>query len=341
MRGSLPEGACLTIDRRSVLLGTLALGAGSAADAQTAAPAASESRRLTYPDPSETIDLWRSRPPGAGAQMPTEVVRERSSNPAYNDRYVFGVSRPRMVVFRPERPNGSAVLIMPGGSYQWVVVDKEGYEMARWLSERGATVFVLFYRLPHEGWLSGPDTPLADAQRAIRIIRDRASLYQLDPARICALGFSAGGHLCASLAMRFDAKLYAAVDGADSRSARPDIVAPIYPVISMSAPTAHRLSRSHLIGDGADSELERIYNPALHVRADAPTTFLCHAEDDPSVPVANTLMLREALLAAKVHVETHLYADGGHGFGLRLAKGKSVEGWQEVFFSWGRKCGVF
>jgi len=131
LRGSPHEGTCLTIDRRSVLLGTLALGTGSAAGAQTAAPAAFGSRRLSCPDPSETIDLWRSRPPGAGAQMPTEVVRERSSNPAYNDRYVFGITRPRMVVFRPQRPNGSAVLIMPGGSYQWVVVDKEGYEMAQ------------------------------------------------------------------------------------------------------------------------------------------------------------------------------------------------------------------
>jgi acetyl esterase/lipase len=140
---------------------------------------------------------------------------------------------------------------------------------------------------------------------------------------------------------RFGAAVYEPVDSADALPARPDIAAPIYPVISMSAPTAHRDSRALLIGEHASPELERAYNPALNVPSNAPPAFLCHAEDDASVPVANTLGLREALLAAKIPVETHLYANGGHGFGLRLAKGKSVEGWQEVFFSWGRRCGVF
>ena len=141
--------------------------------------------------------------------------------------------------------------------------------------------------------------------------------------------------------MRFDAHVYGAVDPVDRLSARPDIAAPVYPVISMSAPTAHHDSRTNLIGAVAGPELERAYNPALNVPSNAPPAFLCHAEDDRSVPVSNTLMLREGLRTAKVRVETHLYADGGHGFGLRLAKGKSVEGWQEVFFSWAQKCGAF
>ena len=325
------------IDRRSVVLGAFALGAASKAGAQSAPPATSQSDHLIWPDPRETIDLWPGRPPASPSELPVEVVKERSSNPAYNDRYVFGISRPRMAVFRPQNPNGSAVLIMPGGSYRWVVIDKEGYEMARWLSDRNVTAFVLFYRLPGEGWRSGPDTPLADAQRAMRLIRNHSGSYGTDPGRICALGFSAGGHLCASLMTRFAARVYQPVDEADALSARPDLTAPIYPVISMSAPTAHGDSRAHLIGVQASAKLERAYNPALNVPPDAPPTFLCHAEDDPSVPVANTLMLREGLLRAKVPVETHLYADGGHGFGLRLARGKSVEGWQEVFFAWGRK----
>lgn len=322
-------------------MGSLVLGAASRAVAQTKPPNTVGSGHLSWPDPVETIDLWPSRPPGAGDRLPVEIVRERSRDSSYNDRYVLGISRPRMAVFRPQKPNGSAALIMPGGSYKWVVIDKEGYEMARWLSERGVTVFVLFYRLPQEGWASGPDTPLADAQRAMRIIRNRALSYGVDPRRICALGFSAGGHLCASLATRFGARVYAAIDDVDSLSARPTIAAPVYPVISMSAPIAHQESRSHLIGPLAGPEVERAYNPALSVPPNAPAAFLCHAEDDPSVPVANTLMLREALRASRVPVETHLYADGGHGFGLRLAKGRSVEGWQEVFFSWGRKQKVF
>src|SRR3954454_15975738 len=277
------------IDRPSVLVGTLALGAGSSAGAQTRAPATAESNHLTWPDPMETVDLWPSRPPFSPRHLPVEVVKERSTDPAYNDRYVFGISRPRIAVFRPDKPNGSAVLIMPGGSYRWVVVDKEGYEMARSLSQRGVTAFVLFYRLPHEGWVSGANTPLADAQRAIRLIRDRAAKYGVDPARICALGFSAGGHLCASLMTRFGSAVYEPVDSADALPARPDIAAPIYPVISMSAPTAHRDSRALLIGEHASPQLERAYNPALNVPSNAPPAFLCHAEDDASVPVANTL----------------------------------------------------
>lgn len=331
----------MTIDRRTALLGTLALGLAAGARAQTRPPATSESPHMTSPEPTETIDLWPGGAPGAPATLPVETVKERSKDPAYNDRYVFGIRRPRMAVFRPARPNGAAVLITPGGGYNWVVIDKEGYEMARLLAARGVTAFVLFYRLPHEGWAAGPDTPLADAQRAMRLIRHRASRYGVDPKRICAMGFSAGGHLCADLMTRFDAEVYAPVDAADRLSARPDLAAPIYPVVSMTLPTAHAGSRKNLVGENASAERERAHSPHLNVPAGAPPTFLLHAEDDSSVPVENTLLLRAALLAKKVSVETHLFADGGHGFGLRLAKGKTVEGWQELFFAWARKKGMF
>jgi acetyl esterase/lipase len=213
--------------------------------------------------------------------------------------------------------------------------------MARWLTERGITAFVLFYRLPHEGWAAGPDVSLSDAQRAMRIIRHRAKTYRVDPTRICAMGFSAGGHLCADLMTRFDAPTYAAVDEADRLSARPDAAAPIYPVISMTAPTAHAGSRKNLVGEKASPEIERAHSPHLNVPANAPPTFLLHAEDDASVVIENTLMLRSALRQREVPVETHLYRDGGHGFGLRLARGKSVEGWQNLFHAWGRSHGLF
>ena len=327
----------MKLSRRSTLLGTLALGLAGRAAAQTRTPWSPESRQLTLPDPVETIDLWPHGTPGAPAMLPVETVKERSTDPAHNDRYVFGISRPRMAVFRPAKPNGAAVLIMPGGGYRWVVIDKEGYEMARWLAERGVTAFVLFYRLPHEGWNSGPDTPLIDAQRAMRIIRYRAASLRIDPQRIVAMGFSAGGHVCASLMTRFAAPVYQPADAADRLSARPDAAAPIYPVISMSAPTGHPGSRANLIGQNATPELERAYNPALNLPSDAPPAFLLHAEDDESVPVANTLMLREALIAKKVPVEMHLYPDGGHGFGLRLSRGHSVDGWQFVFDAWMRR----
>ncbi|HEX8573175.1 MAG TPA: alpha/beta hydrolase [Allosphingosinicella sp.] len=331
----------MQIDRRTALLGTLALGLGARAAAQTRPPATADSPHLSSPDPVETIDLWPGGPPGSPAVPPVETVKERSKDRAYNDRYVFGISRPRMTVFRPARPNGAAVLITPGGGYNWVVIDKEGYEMARLLAGRGVTAFVLFYRLPHEGWAAGPDTPLADTQRAIRLIRHRASRYRIDSKRVCAMGFSAGGHLCADLMTRFDTKVYAPVDAADRLSARPDLAAPIYPVVSMTLPTAHAGSRKNLVGENAPAERERAHSPHLNVPANAPPAFLLHAEDDASVVVENTLLLRSALLARKAQVETHLFADGGHGFGLRLARGKTVEGWEELFFAWARMRGLF
>lgn len=330
----------MTIDRRTLLLAGLAAGLAGQGRAQTPPPSTPASRWLVAPDPGDTIDLWRDGPPHS-ATPPVEAVRERSTDPAYNDRIVLHVARPRMAVFRPERPNGAAALIIPGGGYSWVVIDKEGYELARWLAARGVTAFVLFYRLPQDGWTAGPDAPLADAQRAMRLIRHRAADYGVDPARLCAIGFSAGGHVCASLLTRFAAEVYAPVDAADALSSRPDAAAPIYPVISMSAPAAHRGSRANLIGTDASPEREQNYSPHLHVPADAPPCFLLHAEDDLSVPVANTLLLRDALRARGIATETHLFPDGGHGFGLRLAQGKSVAQWPDLFFAWGRYRGLW
>jgi acetyl esterase/lipase len=331
----------MTIDRRTALLATLAAGFAARAAAQTRAPAVPNTSRLPAPDPVETIDLWPNGAPGMSARALVEKVTERSKDPTYSDRFVLGISRPRMAVFRPARPNGAAVLITPGGGYSWVVVDKEGYEMARWLAARGVTAFVLFYRLPHEGWASGPNVALSDAQRAMRIIRHRASAYRIDPARIGAMGFSAGGHVCADLLTRFSAKTYDPVDAADRLSARPDAAAPIYPVISMTAPAAHVGSRRNLVGENASAALEAAHSPHLNVPGDAPPCFLLHAEDDNSVPVENTLLLRAALRAKGIETETHLFPDGGHGFGLRLSRGKSVEGWQDLFFDWGKRKGLF
>jgi acetyl esterase/lipase len=302
----------MRIGRRDLLLGTLAAGLAGRAAAQAPAP----------PAPDAEIDLWPAGAPGMPAIRPPEAVRERSIDPGYNDRILTDIARPRLAVFRPERPNGAAVLIMPGGGYSWVVIDKEGHEMARLLAARGITAFVLFYRLPHQGWAAGADVPLADARRAMALVRAQRGV---DPRRICAMGFSAGGHVCASLLARFG-----------DAQARPDAAALIYPVVSMSAPNAHAGSRRNLIGEGATPERERAYSPHLHVPADAPPCFLLHAEDDASVPVANTLLMRDALRARGVATETHLFPDGGHGFGLRLARGKSVEHWPELFLAWGR-----
>ena len=316
-----------------------AFGAGRAAG-QTAPPAADGALPPGLPQPTETIDLWPHGAPGMPANPPVETTTERSTDALVTDRAVLGITRPRMAVFRPDRPNGAAVLLMPGGGYNHVVVDKEGYEMARWLVARGFTAFVLFYRLPYDGWAAGPDVCLSDAQRAMRLIRHHYAEYALEPERVAAMGFSAGGHLCADLATRFAHTTYQPVDAADALSARPHCAAPIYPVVSMNPEVAHPGSRTKLLGAAHSPALEMAHSPDRNVPADAPPVFLLHAEDDDVVPVENALLLRAALKARGVPVETHLFEHGGHGFGLRRAMGKPVEVWPDLWRAWARTKGL-
>jgi acetyl esterase/lipase len=331
-------------DRRSLLTAGLALAAAGAplsrAIAQTPPPGSGSPLPAGSPDPAETIDLWPNGAPGMPATPPVETVTERSTDPALLDRSVQGIARPRMVVFRPDRPNGAALMITPGGGYRLVVIDKEGYELARWVAARGFTAFVLFYRLPGEGWADRSNAPLADAQRAMRLIRRRASEYSVDPERVAAMGFSAGGHLCADLAARFAHRAYEPVDEADELSARPHSAAPIYPVVSMTAPVAHAGSRDKLLGENPSAALEAAHSPHRNVPADAPPHFILHAEDDGTVPVENALLLRAALKERSIPVETHLFAQGGHGFGLRQTVGKPVAVWPELWLAWARTVGL-
>lgn len=308
----------MTIDRRTLMLG--ALGAAMAARAAAAPP-----QGPLLPEPDAWIDLWPGEAAGMPQPAPAEEMRERSTDPAYNDRALFHVRRPRLAVFRPARPNGASLLIVPGGSYARVVVDKEGFESARWFAARGITAYVLFYRLAFDHWAAGPETSIGDAQQAMRLVRQRA------PAggKVAILGFSAGGHVAADLVARFEP------------GARPDAAGLFYPVIAMSGPAAHAESRLNLLGPNATPEEERLHNPALNVRAETPPCFLVHAEDDPVIPVANTLMMREALRARGVATETHLFPDGGHGFGIRLAQGHRVAIWPDLFLAWGQRQGIW
>jgi len=326
--------------RRDALVGSMLAGMAAPALAQTPPPAVPGAPVAGLPDPTETIDLWPGVAPGAPAWLPVERVEERSRDPRIGDRAAFDIARPRLVVFRPARANGSAMLVMPGGGYARIVVDKEGYEVARWLAARGWTVFVLFYRLPGNGWAAGPDVALADAQRAMRLIRARAATYGVRPDRVGAMGFSAGGHVCGDLATRFAAPVYTAVDAADRLDARPAIAAPIYAVQSMTRPLAHGSSRDLLIGRDADAATERAHTPSANVTRATPPCFLLHAEDDPTVPVENTIQMRAALKAAGVAVDTHLFAVGGHGFGLRGTVGKPVARWPELFADWAQSHGL-
>ena len=285
---------------------------------------------------SETLLLWPGVAPGLPNPAPVEQLIERSTQSEIHDRALTGVTQPRMAVFRPAKANGAAVLIFPGGGYRLVVVDKEGFELGAWFAARGYTAFVLFYRLPGDGWAAGADIALSDAQRAMRVIQRDAARFGFDPQRVAAMGFSAGGHVCADLATRFDARTYEPVDAADELSARPLCIATIYPVVTMSAPYAHAGSRHRLLGAAPSTAAEAAHSAQLNVRSDTPPAFLLHAADDDVVPVENTLLLHAALRAKGVESELHVFAHGGHGFGLRRAAGKPVAVWPELFEAWAR-----
>ncbi|WP_439566998.1 alpha/beta hydrolase [Sphingopyxis sp.] len=316
----------MPIDRRNLLTASLALPfASAAAQAAWTRPAG------LVPDAS--VALWPAGrltpPPGL-----VEQIVQRSDDPNASDRMLQGVSRPRLDIFRPTKPNGAAVILAPGGGYRYVVIDKEGYELARWLKERGVTVYVLFYRLPGDGWTNGSDIPLTDAQRAMRIVRSRARLDGIDPARIAFGGFSAGGQVATSLLTRFDASVYAPVDAADALSARPDAVAAIYPVVSMDPAIAHAVSREKLIGANPDAAREKLYSPERNVRADQPPLWLLHAEDDSVVKVANSVRLREATRGVGAPCEAHFFERGEHGFGLMKTAGLPVAIWPDLLWNW-------
>ena len=198
----------------------------------------------------------------------------------------------------------SAMIVFPGGGYEHLATDKEGFQVARWLNTLGISAFVVRYRL-------GPryhDPALRmDAQQAIRLVRRRAAEWNVDPHRVGVIGFSAGGHLAATVATQFDS------------ATRPDVAMLIYPVITMASPYAHAGSRRNLLGEPASDSAIHVMSANERVRPDMPRTFIVASTDDRTVPVQNSLMMYEALLRAKVPVEMHIFESARHGFGLAAA----------------------
>lgn len=312
--------------------GLLAMGA--AIPALTAAlPAIAAAQTVAPPDPTEVVRLWPNGAPGGAGVTVTPIVPERSTDPAYRDRYAQYTTDPIMTVMRPEKPNGSAMLLIPGGGYRWAVLDKEGFDVARVFAASGTTCFVLRYRLPADGWTAGADVPLQDAQRAIRLIRSRAAEFGVRPDRIAVLGASAGGHLAGLASARTDAT-YAPVDAADEVSLRPDLTVLMYPVATMSDPHVHAGSRAHLLGEAPSQDRIDAYSLERMNWSGAAPVFLLHAMDDTSVPVENSLMLLSTLKAASVKAEAHLFQEGGHGFGIRLIQGRPAQVWPELARAW-------
>ncbi len=303
----------INIDRRS-LLATVAITA-----------AASKARAQTAP---EIIELWPSAPPGGPGIQGPEV---RSLKGA-----VTGVSRPRLIAYRPAHPNGTAVIVIAGGGYARVEAGTESTPTCQWLQASGTTACELIYRLPEDGWPTL--APFQDGQRALRIVRSRAAADGIDATRIGLIGFSAGGHLAGMTAVRPAALLYPPVDAADAVSARPDFAGLIYPVLTMMPPFDHAHSRREIIGlhpSEAESEARSVER---HVDAQTPPMFLAQAADDPISPVDNSLMMFGALRAAHIPTELHIFQSGGHGWGLGRPD-TEVHAWPELFTSWAQRNG--
>jgi len=232
--------------------------------------------------------------------------------------YVANVSRPTMTVYSPHGVNtGAAVVVFPGGGYNVVAIDIEGTEACDWLTSKGITCVLLKYRVPCAKvgpYLDCP-TALQDAQRTVGLVRFHAAQWHIDPRKIGVLGFSAGGHMVAAISTHFGKRLYPRVDAADEESCRPDFAVALYP--------------GHL----AIREKDGAMNPDIHVTNQTPPTFLLQAEDDPVDPVENSLVYYSALRKAAVPAEMHVYAKGGHAFGLRPTEAP-VRQWPQLVESW-------
>ena len=323
------------MDRRQLMgLSALALG-GLTATRVVAAPSIEPSTAAP-----ETIPLWPNGLPGGETASPVPQTVETSTVPDVHNRQISGIAHPQLTVLRPQAPDGSALLIIPGGSYLFEALDNEGLAPASLFASHGITTFVLTYRLPSEGWKNGANVPLQDAQRAMRIIRYNCPDYGHEPTRSGVLGFSAGGHLAALLATKYETDSYPATDAIDEFDAKPSFAALLYPVITMLLPYAHEASRVRLLGAKPTLAQRTAYSAERAVTVATPPTFLCAANDDPDVPLDNTFMMFGSLRAAKVPAELHVFEKGGHGFGLGEPT-EPVAQWPELFLRWGASHNYF
>ena len=287
----------------------LALGAGA-----VIAPAVARAQTATAASaPFEVRPLWPGAAPGGEAVTVQEQVVLRNPNGDPNDTAFVHVRDPWIMLRRPARPNGAAILMIPGGGYQRVAVSKAGGAIDARLAEMGYTVFVMDYRLPGDGWAAGPAVALQDAQRAIRIVRSRAAELGFDPNRVAVAGFSAGGHVAGMLATRFAQDAYTPLDAIDRLSTRPDFAGLMFPVVTLTEPHAHGPSARALIGAAPTDDARDAWSIERHVPADMPPTFIASAADDRVVPVENSLMLWQALRAQNRPTELHVFEKGGHG----------------------------
>jgi acetyl esterase/lipase len=322
--------------RRSVILNAVGFTSLWAASATTARPVEPD----LADDSDGVLPLWPTMPPGGTGVLPKQRLEDHAGPAGLRNRRLSGIGNPRLVVKRATKPNGAAMLVIPGGGYSVLNYDTGGADHARWLNAAGITAFILIYRLPGEGWAKRADVPLQDAQRAIRMIRAHADRWGIDPNRIGVLGSSAGGHLAGSLATRFDDAVYDAIDSIDSIPARPNLAALLFPVVTMEK-NAHVPSRQELLGPDPSAAMRDAYSLERHVSPQSPATFLCCAGDDRVVLPVNSLDLYRSLSDAGCKAELHVFQQGGHGFGARLPASVPTSHWPELLLRFARYNGLF
>lgn len=270
-------------------------------------------------DKPEVLNVWPGNVPGE-----TKPIGEEKMEGAKGSRRVTNVSKPTLSVYRPakDKDNGAAVIVCPGGGYNMLAWDHEGEDVAAWLNSIGVTGIVLKYRVPRRPGQPQNKPPigaLQDAQRALSLVRSKASEWKIDAHRIGILGFSAGGHLSAWAATNFDKRAYEPMDDADKSDCRPDFAVLIYP--------------GGVVPRGKEELAEEI-----RVRKDCPPMFFAHAGDDRVTP-ENSVRLYLALKRAGVPAELHVYSSGGHGFGMRPSN-KPYATWPKSCEAWMRAQGL-
>jgi acetyl esterase/lipase len=305
------------------------------------------------PSPGHTqVPIWKGTVPDAQPDAGSEFVTTSGQEELIAGRpdvAVSNVSRPTMTIYSPTGKNtGAAVVVFPGGGYQILAIDLEGTEVCDWLTPEGITCVLLKYRVPGNRLYpksapypkSGPypESPMAleDAQRTVGLVRFHAAEWHIDPHKIGVLGFSSGGHMVAAMGTHFAKRLYPSVDAADKESCRPDFAVAIYPG-HLSLPAAEwdasQGAKKLVVPRPANADKDLELNPDIHVNSQTPPTFLLQAEDDHVDSVDDSLAYYIALKKAGVPVEMHLYAQGGHAFGLRRTD-LPITRWPQLVETW-------
>lgn len=247
------------------------------------------------------------------------------------------ITIPTLSVFLPktENANGTAVIIFPGGGYSINAAGHEGTEVAKKFNQMGVTAFVVKYRIPNDATMENKEIgPLQDAQQAIKMVRERAKEWKINPKHIGIMGFSAGGHLASTAGTHFNTVL---IPNEKNTSVRPDFMILVYPVISFEATITHMGSRNQLLGPEPSPEKIKLYSNELQVTAETPPTFLVHASDDGAVKPENSVVFYQALIKNSIPAEMHLYLKGGHGFGMINKTTNDL--WMDRCYNWLKSYG--